>query len=473
MVSLCWLRNDLRAFDNTALWHAGQRGSVVALYYATPQQWLAQDMAGCRAAFLLRSLRSLQAELAERGIPLLYREVPSFADIADDIAALAAGWDDCKVFWNREYAVNEAIRDRQVAAALEARGLAWAAYDDFYIAPPGSVTRGDGEPYQVFTPFSRAWKGRITGKGLELLPAPGCQVAPRVPESGRIPVRPSGFTNAVDDSLWPAGEGAAERCLQHFVEAGLDTYAEHRDIPSRSGTSRLSPHLAAGTISARRCLVAAMDVNRGELSAGSRGVQTWINELAWREFYGHILAANPRLSKHRAFRTEYDGLPWRSNAEQFLAWCQGRTGVPLVEAGMRQLAATGWMHNRVRMVTAMFLSKNLLLDWRLGERHFMRHLIDGDLAQNNGGWQWCASTGTDAAPYFRIFNPFTQAQRFDPAGDYIRTWVPELGGVPAAVLHDPGKLARWPSLNYAPLIVDLATSRQRAMAVFKQAGRPA
>ncbi|MEK1908449.1 MAG: FAD-binding domain-containing protein, partial [Pseudomonas sp.] len=232
--------------------------------------------------------------------------------------------------------------------------------------------------------------------------------------------------------------------------------------------SQQSTYLAAGVISPRQCLHAALRGNQGEFDSGNPGAVSWINELLWREFYKHILVGYPRVSRHRAFRPETEALPWRDAPQDLLAWQQGRTGIPLIDAAMRQLLATGWMHNRLRMVVAMFLTKNLLIDWREGERFFMRHLIDGDLAANNGGWQWSASTGTDAAPYFRIFNPISQSQKFDADGRFIRTWLPELVGLNKRDIHDPSAMGGVFGLaEYPRPIVDLAHSRERVLQAFR------
>jgi deoxyribodipyrimidine photo-lyase len=271
--------------------------------------------------------------------------------------------------------------------------------------------------------------------------------------------------------LFPAGERAARERLDRFIEERAPSYHRDRDVASEDATSRLSPYLAVGAISIRRCLGAALAANGGRLRGGSKGIDAWIKELAWREFYRHVLVGFPRVSKHRAFRLETEALAWRDDDEGFEAWCAGRTGVPIVDAGIRQLLATGWMHNRLRMVTAMFLTKNLLIDWRRGERFFNRHLIDADLASNNGGWQWSASTGTDAAPYFRIFNPWTQAKRYDPDGRFIRRWVEELADVPLDALHDPERLrGQLGASGYPSPIVDVAASRGRAIAAFRALG---
>jgi deoxyribodipyrimidine photo-lyase len=280
-----------------------------------------------------------------------------------------------------------------------------------------------------------------------------------------------GFPTPPDSlrQLWPAGEEAARERLATFTLEELWCYEERRDLPAQPGTSQLSPYLAAGVLSPRQCLHAALQGNQGEFDSGNPGAVCWINELLWREFYKHILVGYPRVSRHRAFRLETERLAWRRAPDELDAWQQGRTGIPIIDAAMRQLLATGWMHNRLRMVVAMFLSKNLLIDWREGERWFMRHLIDGDLAANNGGWQWSASTGTDAAPYFRIFNPINQSQRFDPEGRFLRRWLPELAHLDTRDIHNPAGLGGlFAEDGYPVPLVDLGASRDRALAAFRR-----
>ncbi|MHC4092761.1 MAG: cryptochrome/photolyase family protein, partial [Planctomycetota bacterium] len=264
--------------------------------------------------------------------------------------------------------------------------------------------------------------------------------------------------------------GVARRRLRTFVSQRIEHYDEARDFPAKNGTSALSPYLAAGILSPRQCLSAALEANSGRLDSGNKGVTTWISELIWREFYRHVLIGLPRVCMNRPFRSGTDRLPWRCDEGQFHAWCEGRTGVPIVDAGMRQLAQTGWMHNRLRMIAAMFLTKDLFIHWRWGERCFMRHLVDGDFANNNGGWQWSASTGTDAAPYFRIFNPIIQSRRFDGNGDFIRRFVPELRGVPVAAVHEPHS-GSCQSPDYPKPIVDRNTVRERVTKAFRQLPR--
>ncbi|MFC7001925.1 cryptochrome/photolyase family protein [Pseudobowmanella zhangzhouensis] len=225
---------------------------------------------------------------------------------------------------------------------------------------------------------------------------------------------------------WPAGEQLAQQQLQRFVHEAIRDYKQTRDFPAQDNTSRLSAYQAVGALSTMQCLRAALAENNGELDSGNEGIVTWINELIWRDFYRHLLVAYPDLCKHKAFKSDTDRLPWKHDEDKFQRWCEGNTGYPIVDAAMRQMNQTGWMHNRLRMIVAMFLTKHLFIDWRWGERYFMQKLVDGDLASNNGGWQWSASTGCDAVPYFRIFNPVTQSERFDPKGDFIRNYVPEI-----------------------------------------------
>lgn len=333
-------------------------------------------------------------------------------------------------------------------------------YRDQSIVPVGEILTGKQEPYSVFTPFSRRWRAWIEEHPPRVLPLPGLRGAPLKPAA--IGTIPEPFQGAM--ALPEAGENAAHQQLEQFLEQEVYRYGEQRDFPALEGTSRLSPYLACGTLSGRQCLVAAQQA----LAAGANpdGVWTWINELAWRDFYIHVLYHHPRISMHRAFKPETEALQWNRPGAEFEAWKTGHTGIPIVDAAMRQLNTTGWMHNRLRMITAMFLSKNLFIDWRLGEAYFMSRLVDGFLASNNGGWQWSASTGTDAAPYFRIFNPVTQSERFDPSGEFIRQWVPELATLDNRRIHDPGKGGLVPA-GYPPAIVDLKTSRKEAIARFQ------
>src|SRR5690554_7101154 len=466
---LLWLRNDLRIQDNTALAAALQAGPTVAVFLLSPEQWLAHDDAACKVNFLLRNLVELQKNLARLNVPLLIRHAEFWQQVPDVIAQLCHEQKISAVHINTEYGVNETQRDAAVGNALVDQGILFHSHLDQLLFKPGSILTQSGTYFKVFSQFKKICYQRLYDYLPETIATPKAQEALDI-ASDAIPNAVAGFaaTDPSVQALWPAGEQAAQQRLQTFAEQAIDDYLDHRDIPALPGTSQLSAYLAAGVISVRQCLHAALAANQGEFDSGKPGVVTWINELLWREFYKHILVGYPKVSRSRAFKPETEFLAWRHSPKDLLAWQQGRTGFPIIDAAMRQLLATGWMHNRLRMVVAMFLTKNLLIDWREGERFFMQHLIDGDLAANNGGWQWSASTGTDAVPYFRIFNPISQSQRFDPKGTFIRHWVPELKHLSDKEIHQPKLLTGlFGTADYPKPIVDLSASRQRALSAFK------
>lgn len=465
---LVWLRTDLRLRDNSALHAAAERGPVIALYLLSPGQWQRHDDAPCKVDFWLRNLRELRAGLDQLHIPLLIRTAEHWDEAPKVIAQLCRELDIETLHVNEEYGVNEAARDAAVAKALEHDGVRLRSHLDQLFFTPGSILTKGGTYFQVYSQFRKVCYERLNLGVPRLVPAPRAQQELDI-ASNEVPGRVDGFETppAELSEEWPAGEDAAHERVELFTDEILKTYQDTRDLPARDGTSRLSPYLAAGVLSPRQCLHAALANNHGEFETGNSGAVSWINELLWREFYKHILVGFPRVSRHRAFREDTEKLKWRYDQKDLEDWQQGRTGFPLIDAAMRQLLATGWMHNRLRMVVAMFLTKNLLIDWREGERWFMRHLIDGDLAANNGGWQWSASTGTDAAPYFRIFNPISQSERFDPDGRFIRHWVPELARLQGRALHDPSKLGLFGAEGYPQTMCDLSATRERALDAFK------
>ncbi|MGM0563489.1 MAG: deoxyribodipyrimidine photo-lyase [Pseudomonadota bacterium] len=471
-----WFRSDLRCHDNRALSQAvaeaNQRGlPLVALYYATPDQWRSHDVSAVQVDFILRHLPPLASSLKALNIPLRAVVQPNFAAIPEHLSDLCRDHGICKVFANREYPVNEIERDRQVAEALEKIGVDTQWCHDFTLLPPGSVRTGQGDIYKVFTPFKRQYIKQLTPEDYAEAPVAPVTVAAPASFATKPPENLDGFKPTQSPEwlakLWPAGEDAALQRLDKFIDHRLFDYQDQRDFPGLRGTSALSAYLAVGSLSPRATLRAALAANGGEFDSGQEGAKTWIGELIWRDFYQHILTGFPRVSRGLAFQPHTEAVEWRDDPESLAAWRNGRTGIPIVDAAMRQLLDTGWMHNRLRMVTAMFLSKNLLIDWREGERHFRQQLIDGELGSNNGGWQWAASTGTDAAPYFRVFNPVTQGQRFDPQGDFIRRYLPELKSLDDRHIHTPWKAPDFEALGYPAPIVDLKTSRQRAIEAFR------
>lgn len=466
MTSLVWFRADLRCDDNAAL-HAASTagGKVIAAFLIADGTWRRHHWGARKQAFIWAHALSLRERLAELGIPLHIRHVPRFADAPTALIALAREASAERVIATAEYGVDEIARDQRVETALKKAGIGWRLLHDTCVLPPGTVRTREGAAFKVYSPFRRAWLEQVRGEVL------GCVAAPAAATPVLPPALPSWRPPeaTLDAQWWPTGELAAHERLEEFCEHRIHAYHTARDIPALDGTSRLSPYLAAGVISVRRCLQAALRANNGEWDSGSQGAQTWINELIWREFYVHILHAFPAVSRDRPFRPETDNVPWREDARDFARWTSGTTGFPLVDAAMRQLSSTGWMHNRVRMLTGMFLSKHLLIDWRRGEEWFMDQLVDGELAANNGGWQWSASTGTDAAPYFRILSPERQAERFDADGAFVRRYVPEIARCSTKALLKPGH-AELLAAGYPAPMLDTRAARERVMQAFRAAG---
>lgn len=475
---LVWLRADLRATDNTALLAACKESNtdVACVYTITPQQWKKHDVAAVRIDFELRTLSALKNSLEKLNIPLFILTANSFNDLPKALSVLAIKHKISAIYANRQYEFNEISRDNAVALELEKNSISFSLYHDQCAVPPGTISKGDGGSYTIFTPFKKKWLERLETSGIQPQPSPKKRKN-KFADSDNIPASVEGFISHVNKKIslewWPAGETAALKRLSTFAENNLKHYLDNRDMPAVDGVSQLSPYLAVGAISPRQCLNAAF--NHRRIHGESAGGNQWITEIGWRDFYKHVMVAWPRVCKHRSFKPETDSICWRHDKKEFQLWCEGRTGFPLVDAAMRQLQETGWMHNRLRMVVAMFLSKDLFIDWRWGEKFFMQHLIDGDLSANNGGWQWSASTGNDAAPYFRIFNPVSQSVKCDPQGHFIRTYLPELRDVPTTAIHEPHKNAQASLLDdslhskYPTPMIDHRMARERVLSHFKAA----
>lgn len=471
MRALVWFRRDLRIQDNRALFHAARLANdgMVGVYVLTPQQWLDHDDAAAKVHFWLDNVGELSRALAKLRIPLLVKTVARFTDVPNLLEKIALDSKCDSLHFNREYEVNEQRRDGLVETQLGSSGIAVHAYHDRVILEPDAVTTKEGGFYSVFTPYRKAWTRRVTDADFEVLPVPECQGEIEI-EPDAVPANVDGFDfSTARPDLWKSGEAAAEEKLTQFLQGRIDGYEEQRDLPAVNGTSLLSPYLAAGVISPRQCVTAGLTANEGRFESEGKGATTWLQELIWREFYNQVMVNWPRVSMHQPFQLKTKQIQWNDDLDRLTAWQQGRTGYPIVDAAMRQLNQTGWMHNRLRMVAAMFLSKHLFLDWRLGERYFMNRLVDGDLAANNGGWQWSASTGTDAAPYFRVFNPYSQSKRFDQEGLFIKRFCTELADVKPAALHDPAKFSAdlRAKLGYPVPIVEHSEARASAIANFK------
>ncbi|MBL8399040.1 MAG: deoxyribodipyrimidine photo-lyase [Candidatus Accumulibacter sp.] len=472
---LVWFRRDLRDQDHAALAQALRRAREVYCVFLFDRAILdaLPSRRDRRVVAIHQALCELDAALRRRGGALYVCH--GMAD--EDIPRLAGALRVAAVFVNRDYEPAALARDGRVAIRLAAQGIAFEAFKDQVIFDGVEVLTQAGRPYTVFTPYRRAWLARLTEEDLAPHDTAGgrgrlCVVAENLsePVTLGVPTLSALGFEAMPPSEVPehgAGMSGAAVRRQHFL-GRLTQYAVQRDFPAHAGTSRLSPHLRFGTISVRQLVADA--VAAGALRARSTaetpsGAAAWLSELVWREFYFMIIAAFPHVAT-RAFKPEYDAITWADGEQadaDFAAWCAGKTGYPLVDAGMRQLARTGELHNRLRMIVASFLCKDLGIDWRRGEAWFAAQLNDFDLAANNGGWQWSASTGCDAQPYFRIFNPVTQSERFDPEGTFIRRFIPELAEVPTRWIHAPW-LASTPPTAYPAPRVNHASARAATLA---------
>lgn len=460
-----WFRLDLRLSGNPALSAASavtsSTESIPALLLISPEQMRAHDWAPIKWDLYLRHLEQFVVEAAAQGIELYIEEIESWQVAARAVKRFAQQQQLTELHFNCEYPVHEQRRDRAVRAVLEASAITTHGHHGSLVVPP-VVTTQAGTMYQKFTPFARAWREYITEHGLPraaILPSRAAVAVAEIPDID-YPRR--------DSSAWAVGERAAQQVLRDYVSDAVHGYAAERDIPGLDSTSRLSPYWELGILSPWQA-VALLAEQSPMFPAGlDKGADTWLNELIWREFYLYLMHHVPRLSYGKAFLKHTDAMQWRDDREGFTRWCEGKTGYPIVDAGMRQLAGEGWMHNRVRMIVAHFLVKDLLIDWRWGEQFFMQHLIDGSFAANNGGWQWSASTGTDAAPYFRVFNPTLQSEKVDPDGSYIRKWIPELADCPAKHIHAPASwLKQQRNSDYPMPMIDHKQARERVLAAFK------
>jgi deoxyribodipyrimidine photo-lyase len=466
--TLWWIRRDLRLADNQALAAALSHGPrVIPVFVLDPTLLNSPYVGEKRLAFLFGGLQRLDDGLRHLGGRLILRRGDPLRELAALVKETGAG----AIYAEEDHSPYARQRDQRAGERLPL-----TLTPGLTVHPPDAVRKADGNPYVVFTPYSRSWKALPLPRPREVLPAPESISVP--PELGSLdlpaqPVLPA-------EVPFPPGEAEAFRRLEAFLEGenpAVYRYASGRDRLDRDGTSRLSPYLRFGMISARQAVVGALHaIETAPDENARRGAESWLNELIWREFYISILHHFPEV-RQGSFRTEYRDLRWENDEDAFQAWCQGRTGYPVVDAAMRQLVQTGWMHNRGRMIVASFLVKDLLIDWRWGERFFMQHLVDGDPAANNGGWQWAAGTGTDAAPYFRIFNPVLQGEKHDPDGAYVRRWVPELAEVPGKYLHAPWEM---PSdlqdevgcvigRDYPAQVIDHGWARKRTLEAFRQA----
>jgi deoxyribodipyrimidine photo-lyase len=426
-ITIFWFRRDLRLVDNHGLYQAlNSPWPVLPLFIFDPNILnKLPSKSDARVEFILTALQDLQDKLLLKGSSLeVMHAVPR-----DAFEKLREQYDIQSIYANHDYEKYAKVRDQQIHDWAQLNDIPFLSFKDQVIFEKDEVLSGQNTPYTVFTPYSRKWKDRLSQHSIELFPSENIQNY--VQFAGKFPsLTDLGFEKS--GIVFPGKD--VEKAL-------IQDYQAQRDFPSKDGTSRLSVHLRFGTISIRSLVNKAVGLS-----------ETWLNELIWRDFYFNILYHFPHVSEGNAFRKEYDRMEWRNNEVEFAAWCNGQTGYPIVDAGMRELNSTGFMHNRVRMIVASFLVKHLLIDWRWGEAYFAEKLLDFDFSANNGGWQWAAGSGCDAAPYFRVFNPTLQTQKFDKELSYIRKWVPE-----------------FQELTYPQPIVNHELARERVLAAYKKA----
>ena len=478
MKGLVWFRRDLRVRDNSALSAACEECREIVPLFVFDEPLLRSHVFGSASVtFMLGCLEELKASLAARGLTLAWRigePIDTVLQTAKDLAVDA-------VYWNRDYEPAALHRDRTIQQRLARKGRTVRTFKDHVVFEAEEVRGLTGEPFQRYSAYRDRWWVKWKAAAPPVLPLPTFK--PANPE-GPVPDSPP-WPSAADLGyqsvpMWiEPGEQAARARLQWFLRGPIHDYVSGRNLPASDGTSRLSPHLRFGTISARTAIHAALTALSKGGAVSRADVYTWVDELVWRDFFQQVLTAFPAVA-NGPFKKKPTLPPCRPAGSErdrlFAAWSQGLTGYPIVDAGMRQLKQTGWMHNRVRMVVASFLVKDLRIDWQSGERYFMQQLVDGDLAANNGNWQWCASTGTDAMQGYRIFNPRIQSEKFDREGEYLRRYVPELNGVPAKWIHEPHLMPREEQARagcrigeeYPEPIVDHRQARQEYLELGKQ-----
>lgn len=457
---LLWFRNDLRVNDNPALdfFLQHRQPQDKAIVFLLKKQWRMFNWADIKVDFIYRHIELLQQQLSAINVELDIVELDDFAAQIDFFTSHHLN-KDIQIIANQELELNERSRDH----ALVQLGFSLTLFECDVVVPKGALTTQSGEMYKVFTPFKRAWLNYVRQYGISLATLHANAVEDDI-NTANNPRIYSGRSSG-----WPLVNELERSVVPSFFQCKLSEYAAQRDIPSVKGTSGFSPYFATGTLSARVITQQLLMKYPDLLIATDSAEFSWLNELIWRDFYRHILHFRQDLCKHNSFNVKYENMPWPDRHQYYKTWCEGKTGYPLVDAAMQQLNQTGWMHNRLRMIVASFLTKHLLVDWRLGERYFMEKLIDGDFAANNGGWQWAASTGCDAQPYFRVFNPIRQSERFDPNGCFIRKYLPELADIPNKHIHFPHQYMSEHNIKgYWPAIVEHKPAREQALAFYRR-----
>lgn len=459
---LVWFRNDLRAQWHSPLVYALEHhDKVTALFCLTPKQWQKYGWANAKINLVIERLKLLQQDCLQLGVQLHVIDTADFKGIPEAITEFVAKHKITHLYANADYEWDERQRDKAVKQRLAKQDLSIGWFHDQILVKPQEVLNLQGSPYKVFTPYFKAWLGHL--KAVNPSKLKRCKASTKANSIVKLDAYlvESPIQVEVDND-------SIHKQLVEFVHSKVQDYKDKRDFPAEQGTSRLSAYLAIGALAPAACLYQLQVDAEDKLWQKDSGANTWLKELAWRDFYRYLMYHFPHIGRNRCFVEHYDHLPWKQHKGLFKAWCDGSTGFPIVDAAMRCLQQTGWMHNRLRMIVASFLCKDLQLPWRWGEDYFISQLIDGDFASNNGGWQWSASVGADAAPYFRIFNPTLQGKRFDPDGDFIRRWCPELKSLSAKQIHEPSKYQDVEKLGYVSPIVDHKAASADTKALFSE-----
>lgn len=461
MSTLYWIRRDFRLDDNPALFYALQQNCQHAVFITAYETWQNHNHSGIQIDFIERHLNWFSDQLTKLGIKVSFIECDTFEQQITQLSEFCQENGITSIVANSEPELREKIRDNKVAQQLEL-----TLYDADTILPYGAVLNKQNKMFKVFTPYKKAWVKTLQQHGFNQ------NYLAAIKHNEESPHQASNITfnyAKQDSSKWPLAHEFMQHVLPRFLNDKVIDYARDRDFPAIKGTSGISPYLTIGAISPKRVLYDLLSYYPHVLEDVKAPIFTWLNELIWREFYRNLLLSFPNLNKLHDFQGKFKGFDWPNDHAKFTAWCEAKTGFPIVDAAVRQLKQTGWMHNRLRMIVASFLTKHLLIDWRLGEAFFMQHLIDGDLAANSGGWQWAAGTGCDAQPYFRIFNPKTQSEKFDPDGSFIRKYLPELENVPLKYIHQPQTyLNSVGNHSYWPQLVDLTEARLQALDYYQK-----
>ncbi|QCI21599.1 deoxyribodipyrimidine photo-lyase [Buchnera aphidicola (Hyadaphis tataricae)] len=468
--NLIWFRNDLRLYDNTALYEACKlkEAKVISLYIATPKQWKNHCVSSKKISFIHHHLHSLRESLFHLNIILHYYESTDFAHSIKYLINFCKNQKINNLFYNYEYEINERHRDFLIKKDLSQIGISVHGFHDRLLVSPKYIKNQNNEAYKVYSFFKKKIISHLLTQPPQCFPTPIARTLQKNCFLNHINFDHTSFQ--FNQHIFPIGENKAIDRLKYFLMHKYDDYSSKRNFPFLDNTSILSPYLSLGIISSRTCLMTLLNIKK-DLAFNTILYSCWFNQILWREFYYHLLIGYPYICKNQSLSIWEKNIVWNKNIDHFNAWKSGNTGYPIVDAGMRQLNELGWMHNRLRMITASFLVKNLFINWRKGEKYFISRLIDGDFALNNGGWQWSASIGTDSTPYIRFLNPYLQSKNFDKSGHFIKQFIPALKIIPTHEIHTPHIWSQKNNykINYPKPIVNFKESKKKSLLIFYKA----